>query len=123
MKLHNLYIFFEIGAFYYVYLFLFLEEKMLESEFQASLIKDIKKNLPGCVVLKNDPEYIQGIPDLLILHGSKWAALECKRSASSKHQPNQDFYIKKLGAMSYANYIFPENRKEILNEVFEALRP
>lgn len=51
-----------------------------ESEFQGSLIKKIKQRFPGCLVLKNDPTYIQGIPDLLILHNDKWAALECKKS-------------------------------------------
>lgn len=96
---------------------------MLENKFQADLIKDLKDILPGCLILKNDPEYIQGIPDLLILYGSKWAALECKKSKGAKHQPNQDYYIQKLNGMSYASFIFPENREEIINEVFEALRP
>ena len=39
----------------------------LEKDFQAKLIKDIKKLFPGCMVMKTDPTYIQGIPDLLIL--------------------------------------------------------
>lgn len=95
---------------------------MRENKFQAGLIKELRERLPGCVVLKNDPEYIQGIPDLLILYGDKWAALECKRSKDAHHQPNQNYYVEKLGSMSYANFIFPENREEILNEVFEALR-
>ena len=49
---------------------------MLESKFQAKLIKEIKENLPGCIVMKTDPNYIQGMPDLLILHKNKWASLE-----------------------------------------------
>ena len=96
---------------------------MRENKFQAGLIKELRERLPGCVVLKNDPEYIQGIPDLLILYGDKWAALECKRSKNAHHQPKLNYYVEKLGSMSYANFIFPENREEILNEVFEALRP
>ncbi len=96
---------------------------MRESKFQADLIKELHLRLPGCIVLKNDPEYIQGIPDLLILYQDRWAALECKKSKNAHHQPNQDYYVSLLSSMSYANFIFPENREEILNEVLEALRP
>ena len=51
---------------------------MLENKFQANLIKELKERFPGCIVMKNDPTYIQGIPDLLVLHKDKWASLECK---------------------------------------------
>lgn len=51
---------------------------MLENKFQSNLIKEIKTLFPDCIVVKNDPTYIQGIPDLLILNGGKWASLECK---------------------------------------------
>jgi hypothetical protein len=78
---------------------------------------------PGCVVMKNDPNYIQGIPDLIILYEDKWAALECKRSAREKHQPNQDYYITKMNSMSYAAFIYPENKEDILDELQQALQP
>ena len=96
---------------------------MLERDFQAGLIKEIKKALPGCLVLKNDATYIQGIPDLLILHNGNWAARECKKSLKSHHQANQDFYISKMNEMSYAAFISPENRKEILDELLQTLEP
>ena len=38
-----------------------------EGDFQSKLIKEIKTIFPGSFVLKNDPNYIQGFPDLLIL--------------------------------------------------------
>ena len=66
---------------------------MLENKFQANLIKKLKKLFPDCMVMKNDPTYIQGVPDLLILYKDKWASLECKKSAKSRHQPNQDYYV------------------------------
>ena len=50
---------------------------MLESQFQSKLIKELKKLFPGCIVMKSDSGYLQGIPDLLILFNDKWAALEC----------------------------------------------
>ena len=86
-----------------------------ESAFQSALIRDLKKIFPGCVVLKNDANYLQGFPDLLVLHNNKWAALECKRSKEAHHQPNQDYYINKLNGMSYASFISPENRNEVLD--------
>lgn len=88
-----------------------------ESAFQASLIKEIKEMFPGCIVLKNDPNYKQGIPDLLILHNSHWAALECKRSESAPHRPNQDYYVGTMNDMSYAAFVFPENREDVLHEL------
>lgn len=94
---------------------------MKESEFQAELIKEIKSLLPGCYVLKNDPNYIQGFPDLLILYGEKWAALECKRSENASRRPNQEFYISKLGEMSYSSFVYPENKEEVLSEIQHAL--
>lgn len=90
---------------------------MKESKFQSELIKDIKKMYPDAIVLKTDANYIQGFPDLLILHNNKWAALECKRDDKSHHQPNQDYYITKMKSMSFASFISKENRKEVLDEL------
>ena len=39
----------------------------LESKFQKELIDEIKREYPGCIILKNDPDYIQGFPDWTIL--------------------------------------------------------
>lgn len=89
----------------------------LEKDFQKDLIKELKQTYPGCIVLKNDPNYIQGIPDLLVLHEDKWAALECKQNKSAKHRPNQDRYVSKMDNMSFARFIYPENKEEVLNEL------
>lgn len=93
---------------------------MKEGDFQQKLIKDIQERFPGSIVLKNDPTYIQGIPDLLIIHKDKWAALECKKSEKSKKQPNQDYYVEKLNDMSFASFVYPENKEEVLNEIQRA---
>ena len=90
---------------------------MLESSFQSKLIKDLKKMFPGCVVIKNDPSYIQGFPDLTIFYKDKWAVLECKKSANAKKQPNQEYYVKLLNGMSYSSFINPENKEEVLYEL------
>lgn len=88
---------------------------MLENRFQSKLIKEIKDRFPGCIVMKNDSSYIQGIPDLIVLFRNKWAALEVKKSNTASHRPNQDYYVDKMNNMSYAAFIYPENKEEVLN--------
>ena len=92
----------------------------LERDFQSNLIKEIKEMLPGCIVMKNDSSYIQGIPDLLILYKDKWASLEVKKNSRAKKQPNQEYYVGQMDEMSFSRFIYPENKEEILNELFQA---
>lgn len=90
---------------------------MLESKFQANLIKEIKNKFPGCIVLKNDSSYLQGVPDLSVFYGDRWAMLEAKKSANASHQPNQDYYVGRANEMSFSRFIFPENKEEVLDEL------
>lgn len=90
---------------------------MKENKFQSQVIHDIKCRCPGCLVLKNDANYIQGIPDLLVLNENKWAALECKKDKKASKRPNQDYYIQKMNKMSFARFISPENKEEVLDEM------
>ena len=96
---------------------------MRESGFQARLIRTLKERFPGCVVLKNDANYIQGIPDLTVFYNDRWAMLECKRSENENHQPNQDYYVERMDDMSFARFIFPENMEEVLNELERSWSP
>jgi hypothetical protein len=95
--------------------------RLRESTYQKKVIDKILEQFPGAVVLKSDPNYIQGIPDLLVLRGPAWAALECKRSISSPVRPNQPYYVKLLNNMSYASFIYPENEERIMNELQQTL--
>ena len=95
---------------------------MLESSFQAQLIKDLKKMFPGCIVVKNDSSYIQGIPDLTIFYKDKWATLECKQNARAKKQPNQDYYVGRMNEMSFSKFICPENKEEVLYELQQTFK-
>lgn len=95
---------------------------MRESEYQHRLVKKIKRLLPNALVLKNDSGWIQGIPDLTVLNGNKWGALEVKRSENESHRPNQDYYVSVMNDMSYSAFIFPENEEEILHELQRALQ-
>ena len=91
----------------------------LERDFQRKLIQNIKDRFSGCMVLKNDPDYIQGIPDLTVFYKDKWATLEVKKSARASHRPNQEHYVEKMNNMSFSAFIFPENKEDVLNELAE----
>ena len=93
---------------------------MLESKFQAQLIKELKELFPGCVVVKNDANYLQGFPDLTIFYKKMWALLECKKSANASKRPNQDYYVDMMNSMSFARFICPENKEEVLHELQQA---
>ena len=89
----------------------------LENKFQSDLKKELKVRYPGCVVTKLDPNDIQGLPDLLVLHNNKWAALECKKSTKASQQPNQQYYVSKMNTMSFSRFIYPENKEEVLEDL------
>lgn len=89
----------------------------LERDFQSGLIKDLKTIFPGCIIMKNDASYIQGIPDLLVLYKDKWATLENKKSAKAHKQPNQEYYVGVMDEMSFSRFIFPENKNVVLKEL------
>lgn len=98
---------------------------MLERTYQKYLIQKCKDVFPGCVVLKNDSSYIQGIPDLLILYQNKWAMLEVKPHERYRMSPNQEYYLHLLNDMSYASFIHPENEEAVfyaLQQTFSARR-
>lgn len=93
---------------------------MRESDFQRSVIKKLKQRYPGCYILKNDANYLQGVPDFIFLYDEFWAMLEFKKSEHATHRPNQDYYISDLNEMSFAAFIFPENEEEVLNDLEQA---
>ena len=87
-----------------------------ESTTQALIIKELEQ-YPGAVVLKTDPSYIQGFPDLLFLQNNFWAALEVKRTQFSAHRPNQEHWVDRLNQMSFSRFIYPSNIHNVLDEL------
>lgn len=85
--------------------------------FQSIMVKRLEKEFNGCIVLKNDPQWIQGIPDLLMLWGSNWVALETKGDSKSSKRPNQPYYVDKMDRMSYARFVSQDNVEEVLDEI------
>lgn len=94
----------------------------LETEFQADLMREIERMFPGCFVMKNDANTIQGFPDLIIIHNDKWATLECKIRKNAHQQPNQEYYVRVLNDMSFSRFIYPENKEEVLYELQQAFK-
>jgi hypothetical protein len=94
--------------------------RKLERDYQSGLIDRICMRFPGCFILKNDEQYIQGIPDLTILYGPRWVMLEVKKSGTEPYRPNQEYYLEVLGEMSYTATIYPENERQVLDEVQSA---
>jgi hypothetical protein len=93
-----------------------------ESALQSAIIKELEREYPGAVVLKTDPSYIQGFPDLLFLQKSFWAALEVKRTKTSARQPNQEYWVNKLDLLSFSKFIYPTNMDRVFDELNAALR-
>ena len=91
---------------------------MLESKFQHDLIEELKTIFPGALVFKNETK--QGIPDLTVLWKNNWALLECKKSRTASHQPNQDYYVGVANNMSFSRFVYPENKQEVLDELQQA---
>lgn len=94
---------------------------MLERVFQAKLIEKLRELFPGCLILKNDSGLLQGIPDLTILFGDRWAMLEVKRSKTEPYQPNQEYYLELADKMSFAARIDPSNEQDVLRDLQQAL--
>lgn len=95
---------------------------MRESKYQADLIVALRDMFPGCLILKNDSEFQQGIPDLLILWRDRWAMLEVKPRSNARHEPNQDYYIDLCSEMSFGAFIYPENEYEVLHALQQTFR-
>lgn len=98
----------------------------LESEFQKGVIEDLKDMFHGIDIFKQEAH--QGIPDLILLIGDRWAMLECKRKMPTKasdYEPNQEWYIDYYNRKSFASMICPENKEEVysaLQQTFRASR-
>lgn len=88
--------------------------------YQTKFMRLVSDMYPNCLILKSDPNYIQGIPDILILEGNHWAALEVKRNSRAPHRPNQDWYVERMNDMSYSSFVYPENESTVIHDIQRA---
>lgn len=103
----------------YLLFFVGLEVSMSkESDFKTKLYKEIRTKFPGSEVLPNDPNLIQGFPDATVyLPNGKYILLEGKKTSNSARQQNQDYYVNHSPLSPNAMYAYPENKKEVLQEI------
>lgn len=95
-----------------------------ENKVQADIVKELIAMFPKSIITVNDGNYIQGFPDITILHDSgRWACLEVKRSIDEPYQPNQEYYIQLINNMSFCRMICPENKTEVYDELYKSLEP
>lgn len=88
---------------------------MRENQYQAGLIRRIKERIPGCIVLKNDANYLQGIFDLTVILGPRASHIEVKAGEKSPEQPNQRYYINLVREQGGSAWVvYPENEEEVL---------
>lgn len=89
-----------------------------EGGFQDKLREALEEALPDWTVIKQ--ETLQGFPDLLCIKGKECFCLECKKSKDAAHQPNQDTYVEMINNDGgFARFIYPENKKEIMDEILQ----
>ena len=91
--------------------------------FQEELIDDLERLFPEAIILRGNSATRRGVTDLIVLNGDRWAGLESKRSENAKRQPLQDYYVDRMNAMSYASFVSPENKEQVLNELQQSLKP
>lgn len=97
---------------------------MLERDYQQLVGHHITYNfeivgfqvLRDFIVYINDPNQIQGIPDLSVFFRptGRFAFLEVKTSAKAPVRPNQQWYIDTWGENIFTAFIYPENEQEVL---------
>jgi hypothetical protein len=95
----------------------------LENEYKRQLKKRIEDRFPDCLVLKNDEQMLQGVPDMTVLWGPYYAVLEVKRSANAPFRPNQEHYlqfVQDMGGIAFC--IHPENEEEVLNALEQSFQ-
>ena len=96
--------------------------KKVEADFQRDLVKRLESSFPGSIVMKNDPSYIQGIPDLTMLYKNTFVAFECKRSPNERKRPNQQWYVDEInrnGGLAY--FVYPENMEDTIDDISRKL--
>lgn len=91
---------------------------ILEMNFKARFLRELEERLSdlNLVFIDTRPKH-RSYPDTIVLGPAYWAALEFKRTKRASHQPNQDYYVKEFRDLGYANFVYPENAEEVLNDL------
>lgn len=89
-----------------------------ESKFKNEVLKNrILASHPEALLIDVDPTNYKSFPDLLVLNGRTWAALETKRNSKARRQANQGYYVDLLDYLSFSRFVSPENIEEVLYDL------
>ena len=97
---------------------------MLEKNFKKKQQEELTAAGWVFIQLVADSGIPMGFPDTLCLSPTGYSCyVEWKKSAKSKHQPLQDYWINKLNSMGHdAQFVFPENveswKQDAINKSF-----
>lgn len=95
---------------------------LTENKYQAKLIKRIQDIYPEAIILKNDANYLQGIPDWTILYKKRWVMFDVKKDANAVYQPNQEWYLNYADEQGYfGSFVYPENEQDFLEKLATVL--
>lgn len=88
-----------------------------EEKFKSDFKKELRTIFPECEYALGSSTGKQGFPDLIILYRDKHVYLEFKKFKGAPERPNQKYYVDKYGKHCYTNFIYPENKEEVLNDI------
>lgn len=89
-----------------------------ETDFKNNLYNEIRDRFPGTEVVINDSGYIQGFPDATVYFpNGRYFLLEGKRTCNSSRRPNQEYYVNQSPLCNHADFVYPENKDDILKEL------
>lgn len=97
-----------------------------EGKLKQDFIRKLKKRVKLTAVLqyKQDATTVKAFPDTIILGPEAVTVyIEFKKSKRAKFQPGQKEWGKRLIERNFFYYlVFPENEKEVLDELTEILK-
>lgn len=91
----------------------------LEKDFQSKFMNDLRKLGYKCYKQQMNATTRRGTPDCFIFKEGFWGWIEFKKSKNSPKRPGQQENIDFARENSWGAFVYPENAKEIYNELKE----
>lgn len=89
----------------------------LESKLQTKILQWLRKQGAFATKMQQNATTAIGVADIFFCKEGFYGFLEVKKSKTAKRRPGQEAFIKRMGAWSYARVVYPENWKEIREEL------
>lgn len=93
-----------------------------ETSLQAAFIKWLKAQGAIAWKLEQSASTQAARPDVIFLKEGFWGAIEFKKSKTARFRPGQKQMVEKLNNWSWCKVVYPENEKEIKEELLKWLK-